>query len=34
MTRKSLDRVRMSLACHGSDALARFDALHKLFIPR
>ncbi len=33
MKRKSFDRARMSIARHGSDALARFDSLHRLFTP-
>lgn len=33
MQRKSFDRARMSIARHGSDALARFDRLHELFTP-
>ena len=33
MQRKSLDRVRVSMARHGGDTLSRFEALHRAFGP-
>ena len=31
MKRKSLDRVRISMARHGGDTLSRFETLHRMF---